>query len=249
MSHVATYHPVSWWQRTGKSSQGLENNGATSRLTIKVFYSLRAYTTRSFINRRDCQGDMARWIQKDFQEPSPGYLKDCDLSDLLSEKCSSLDKPMRFGWPGCVGRRKCLVIHIPLELDAQESGRRAELRWKKGLHHNQCYQDWWGEDASEKKSKVGKRHCENGWGTGIGIRKGTILVWKGDHWWKWERCHVIQESWEVGSPKILNRRDLCEKERPLNGRVYRLWRMGSHWNGKGSLHWSRVKWSLDKGFG
>lgn len=108
--------------------------------SVLLFESI--YNKELHKQKRLCQGDMARWIQKDFQEPSPGYLKDCDLSDLLSEECSSLDKPMRFGWPGCVGRRKCLVIHIPLELDAQESGRRAELRWKKGLHHNQCYQDW-----------------------------------------------------------------------------------------------------------
>lgn len=123
---------------TGRSSWGLVPQCRHS----KCSYSESTYSKQLHKHQRLCQGDMARWIQKDFQELSPGYLKNCDLSDLLSEECSSLDKPMRFGWPGCVGRRKCMVIHMPLELDAQESGRRAELRWKKGLHHHQCHQDW-----------------------------------------------------------------------------------------------------------
>lgn len=53
-----------------------------------------------------CQEDLATFIQKDFQDLSSCYLKDCDLGDLLSEvpreKCSSLDKPGKCGWPCCV---------------------------------------------------------------------------------------------------------------------------------------------------
>lgn len=53
-----------------------------------------------------CQEDLATFIQKDFQDLSSCYLKDCDLGDLLSEvpreKCSSLDKAGKCGWPCCV---------------------------------------------------------------------------------------------------------------------------------------------------
>lgn len=107
MSHFASHHSVFQWEGTGKSSQGLENNGANSMLTLKAFYPEGIHSKQ--LHKQDrivgmCQGDMARLIQ-DFQGLSPDSLKDCGLGDLLSEvpreECSSLDKPkwpMRFGW-------------------------------------------------------------------------------------------------------------------------------------------------------
>ena len=51
MSPFATHHPVLWWEGTGKSSQGLENNGANSGVDTQKHSTLRAYTASSFINR------------------------------------------------------------------------------------------------------------------------------------------------------------------------------------------------------
>lgn len=83
-----------------------------------------------------CQEDLATFIQKDFQDLSSCYLRDCDLGDLLSEvpreKCSSLDKT----------REVWLAMLCVKERVAGRVEEGAELGWEKGLHHNQCYQDW-----------------------------------------------------------------------------------------------------------
>ena len=83
--------------------------GLTRVLTLKAFYPEGIYSKQ--LHKQDrrvgvCQEDMATFIQKDFQDLPSCYLKDCDLGDLLSEvpreKCSSLDKPVKCGWPSRV---------------------------------------------------------------------------------------------------------------------------------------------------
>lgn len=121
------------------------------KLTLKACYPEDIYSKQPHKQDRIvgvCQGDMAKLIQKDFQGLFPCYLKDCDLlSELPREEHSSLDKPMgpmRFGWTLLCVKEGVLGVAGSFMWPWSWMHRKmegADVGWKGGLHHNQCYQD------------------------------------------------------------------------------------------------------------